>query len=163
MCVCVWVPIWSRMSWNMLEVAWKEGLFVKWAVGSCQLFCDQSIALAVYLCVKRFPAVHFQAFITWFYEVETFNINYFISFYVLCDRWQHIGNELESHRASKRMRNFVHKLHTYAQVRITAPDKESYKVNTVCFHLENPRQLHINCHSYHLQLVFSQLHHLKCI
>jgi len=65
-CVCVWLPIWLRLSWNVLEVVWKVGLFAEWAIVSCQLFCDKSIALAVYLYVKRFPAVYFQAFITWF-------------------------------------------------------------------------------------------------
>ena len=65
--------------------------------------------------------------------------------------------------SNERLRNCVHKLHTQAQVCNIAPDKVLYEVNAVCFHLENPRQLRINCHSYHLALVFSQLHHLKRI
>jgi len=59
--------------------------------------------------------------------------------------------------------NYVHELHTYALVCNTAPDKVSYEVNAICFHFEIPRQLHTNCHSYHLQPVFSQLHQLKYI
>jgi hypothetical protein len=65
-CVCARAYLVETTSWNLLEVAWKVRPFVKWVLISCQLFCDQSIALAVYLCVKRYPTVHFEVFITWF-------------------------------------------------------------------------------------------------
>jgi len=39
-CVCVATYLVKTMSWNVLEVAWKVGLFVEWVVVSCQLFCD---------------------------------------------------------------------------------------------------------------------------
>lgn len=60
------------------------------------------------------------------------------------------------------MRNYVLEQHKYAHVCNPALDKVLYQEITVCFHLENPRQLCINCHNYHLEPVFSQLHHLKC-
>jgi len=49
-CVCVGGGTYlvETMSWNVLEVAWKAGLFVEWVIVCCQLFCDWSIALAVY-------------------------------------------------------------------------------------------------------------------
>ena len=39
-CVCVCTYLVETMSWNVLDVAWKVGLFVQCVVVCCQLFCD---------------------------------------------------------------------------------------------------------------------------
>jgi hypothetical protein len=38
--VCVGACLVETMSWNVLDVGWKVGLFVEWVIVSCQLFCD---------------------------------------------------------------------------------------------------------------------------
>jgi len=39
-CVCVGTYLVETMSWNVLEVTWKVGLFTEWVVVPCHLFCD---------------------------------------------------------------------------------------------------------------------------
>jgi len=51
-CMCVGTHLVQTMSWNVLEIAWKVGLYVQWVVVCCQLFCDQSVVLAVYCVLK---------------------------------------------------------------------------------------------------------------
>jgi hypothetical protein len=58
---CVWCSLLSEtLSWNVVKVACEVSLFMEWVNVIGWLFCDWSIALAVYLYVhKAIPSSSF--------------------------------------------------------------------------------------------------------